>query len=100
MPITSLDPQRVRDYLDNCRTQLWAEALARRADPAWLPDILRDSQDQHNETFRATDALVEDVVVRRQLLWPLVLPHLRMLPACLKTIVPMVFRLGAASCPT
>ena len=38
--------------------------------------------------------------VRRQLLWPLVLPHLRMLPACLKTIEPMVFRLGAASCPT
>ena len=31
--------------------------------------------------------------VRRQLLWPVVSPHLRMLPACLKRIVPMVFRL-------
>ncbi len=62
VPITSRDPQRVRNYLDTWRPQLWAEALARRAEPAWLPDTLRDSQDEHNETFRATDALVEDVV--------------------------------------
>ena len=32
------------------------------------------------------------VRVWRQLLLPLVLPHMRMLPGCLKRIVPMVFR--------
>ena len=38
--------------------------------------------------------------VRRQLLWPLALPHLRMLPVCLRKIVPMFCEVGAASGPT
>ena len=38
--------------------------------------------------------------VRRQLLLPLVLPHLRMLPACLRKIVPTFVEVGAPSGPT
>jgi len=38
----------------------------------------------------ATGADDEPSSVRRQLLWPLVLPHLRMLPAILRMIVPAV----------
>ena len=34
---------------------------------------------------------------RRQLLWPLVLPHLRMLPACLRKIVPVPSASGLGS---
>ena len=44
VPITSRDPQHVRDYLDNWREQLWAEALARRTDSngGWRPCIGHD----------------------------------------------------------
>ena len=38
--------------------------------------------------------------VQRQLLWPPVLPHLRMLPVCLRKIVPTFFEVEAASRPT
>ena len=62
VPIASLDPQRVRDYLANFRDQLWAEAMARRTDQAWLPDRLRPTQDAHNETYRTVDSLAEDAV--------------------------------------
>ena len=50
----------------------------------WMLAPLRDAE------RRDLTEVIEDRVWR-QLLLPLVLPHSRMLPGCLKRIVPMVF---------
>ena len=58
------DMAMVRDYLDDHRGQLWAEALVkyRNGVEAWLPDNLHEAQSATNEQMRRRDDILEDTL--------------------------------------
>ena len=58
------NPAVLRDYLDDNREQLWAEALAlyRQGAEARLPDELKAMQDEALDRARSRDVLIEDAV--------------------------------------
>ena len=55
---------RVREYLNANRGQMWAEAIAlyHQGAEARLPDHLKQAQAERNEAHRRTDEIIEDVV--------------------------------------
>lgn len=62
IPIRDGNPQAIRSWLDENRTQLWAEAWhrARAGELCWFPHELQTAQEQINETVRSSDTLLED----------------------------------------
>ena len=56
--------QAIRDWLDEHRPQLWAEAVARvdGGEQVWFPDELKVEQAARNELHRAADLILEDAV--------------------------------------
>ena len=59
------DPAALRTFIDDCREQLWAEALAlyRRGKSARLPESLKGIQGKAAAGARATDTVMEDRVM-------------------------------------
>lgn len=57
-------PQGVRQYLNNDRNQLWAEAIAayRAGEPHWLPDHLSEEQEATNLIYARANEVLEDKV--------------------------------------
>ena len=64
--VTSGHVKRLREYLDEHRDQLWAEAvhLYRESTEAWLPSDLADVQASSNEHARRRDDVLEDALDR------------------------------------
>ena len=62
--ITAGDVKHVRSWLDECRQQLWAEALHRyhAGETAFLPDELAAAQAAASERHREADDLVENAI--------------------------------------
>ena len=60
--LTAGRPADLRRYIDGCREQLWAEAVAlyRQGETARLPDDLKPAQREAAERARRTDEILED----------------------------------------
>ena len=65
VPCIAGDPAYTRAYLDEHRTQMWAEALHRvrtTHETAYLPDSLKGAQSELTEQYRAVDEVAEEVI--------------------------------------
>ena len=63
--LKSGNPAKVRDYLEQHRTQLWAEAkyrITEQGEQCYFPPELEAAQRNANETVRSADTVLEDAI--------------------------------------
>ena len=65
VPVVAGTTEKIREFLDEHRDQMWAEAVHRvrqNRESAYLPQALKYVQRELTEQFRATDEIAEDLI--------------------------------------